>query len=144
MNQDPGDESNTPFANPGLALWAYGLMLLNLLFPVLLYLPLCVLWHRYRLATDRLVNLAINQAWLAASASTALFLLANALIISLAQYQSTFALITFEVYFIGVIPLFLIPGLLGLVKSLNQQSYLFPLLGRYCETRLRTSQEDGY
>jgi hypothetical protein len=132
-----------PLVKPGLAVWAYGLMLLNLLFPVLLYLPLCVLWHRQRLASDRQVFLAVNQSWLAASASTALFLLANALIISFAQYKSTFALITFEVYFIGVIPLFLIPGLFGLVKSLNQQTYLFPLIGRFYASRLRASQEGG-
>ena len=126
----------------GPALWAYGLMLLNLLFPVLMYLPVCLLWRRHRQATDRLVNLAVNQAWLAATASTTLFLLANALIIGLAEYRSTFALITFEMYFIGVIPLFLIPGLLGLVKGLNQQAYRFPLIGRMYETRLDTLAEE--
>ncbi len=111
------------------AIMAHGLMLLNLLFPLLIYCLLTGMWWRHRNSPDAMLYVAVNQAWWAATVSTLLFVLANGMIITLAQYQSTFALITFEVYFIFIVPIFLIPGLLGLVKSHARQIYYYPLLG---------------
>ncbi len=112
------------------AITAHGLMLLNLLFPVVIYLLLLLFWLKNRNSENKLLYVAVNQAWLAATLSTALFLVANLLIITLAAYKSTFALIIFEVYFIFIVPIFLIPGLLGLVKSNAHIIYFYPLIGR--------------
>lgn len=112
------------------AVIAYGLMLLNLLFPVVVYLFLTVMWIKYKNSGDHLLHVAINQAWIAATLSTSIFITANILILSFAAYKSTFALIAFEIYYIFVVPIFLIPGLMGLVKSNAHLVYYFPLLGR--------------
>ncbi len=114
----------------GKAIIAHGLMLLNLLFPLVLYAVLTVFWWQHRRSSDTLLFVAVNQAWIAATVSSLAFVAANALIWLLATYKSTFALITFEVYFIVVVPVFLIPGLLGLVKSNSNSMYLYPWLGR--------------
>ncbi|MCX7552445.1 hypothetical protein OS175_01020 [Marinicella sp. S1101] len=115
----------------GKAVMAYGLMLLNLLFPVVVYLFLTGMWVKHRSSEDQLLCVAVNQAWMAASLSTLIFVGENILILSLAQYKSTFALISFEIYYIFVVPIFLIPGLLGLVKSNVNKVYYFPVLGRW-------------
>lgn len=115
----------------GKAIISHGLMLLNLLFPILIYLFLTVFWLKHRQSQDRMMYVAVNQAWVAATISTLLFILANLLIVCFAVYKSTFALITFEIYFIFVVPMFLIPGLLGLVKSNANMIYFYPLLGRF-------------
>ena len=127
---------------PVPAVMAYGLMLLNLLFPIVMYFMLLVVWQRHRHSPDRLLFMAVNQSWLAATLSTCLFISANVLIITLAQYQSTFALITFELYFIGVVPIFLIPGLLGLVKSLSHEVFTYPLVGGYYQTQFLSNQAE--
>lgn len=112
------------------AIIAHGLMLLNLLFPILVYLFLVLYWLKHRRSEDQLLYVAVNQAFIAATVSTTVFILANALIVSLAQYKSTFALITFEVYFVFLVPFFLIPGLMGLVKSNASLIYYYPVLGK--------------
>ncbi|MFC3195919.1 hypothetical protein ACFODZ_16815 [Marinicella sediminis] len=109
-------------------------MLLNLLFPVLIWMLLLVYWLRHRHSDDHKTYVAINQSFIAGSLSTTLFVFAHLLIITVAQYKSTFALITFELYFIVVVPVFLIPGLMGLIKSNAGQVYYAPLLGRRFRT----------
>ena len=113
------------------AITAHALMLLNLLFPVVFFLGLSVLWFRNKKNEEKITRIAVNQAFWAAFLSTLIFLIANGLIIFFAQYKSTFALITFEVYFVFIIPLFLIPGLLGLVKSNADIIYYYPVIGRW-------------
>lgn len=114
----------------GKAIISHGLMLLNLLFPVITYLALAFYWVKHKTSHDRLLYVAINQSFIAATISTALFILANVLILTFAQYKSTFALITFEIYFVFVVPVFLIPGLMGLVKSNASIMYFYPILSR--------------
>lgn len=112
----------------GQAIVAHGLMLLNLLFPLITYGVLTAYWLRHRHSKNELLHLAVNQAWLAATLSTLLFIAANVLIVVMAQYKSTFALIVFEVYFVLVVPVFLIPGLLGLVNSNAGLAYHYPFI----------------
>ncbi len=111
------------------AIISYGLMLLNLLFPILIYVFLAFYWLKHKKSQDRLLYVAINQSFISATISTLLFILANVLVLSMAQYKSTFALITFEIYFVLVVPVFLIPGLMGLVKSNASIIYFYPILG---------------
>ena len=51
------------------------------------------------------------------------------LILLLGGYRSLHALVIFEVYYILVVPLFLIPGLIGLIKAMAGQIYRYPLIG---------------
>ena len=121
------DQSAAP--GKSLAVIGEGLYLLNLLFPLLPMLGL--LWlntrrHRYPVA---LARIHLRQALLGAVLTTLLFLGANALILLLGGYRSLHALVIFEVYYILVVPLFLIPGLIGLIKAMAGQVYRYPLIG---------------
>lgn len=113
-----------------LAVVAEGLYMLNLLFPLVTWLALLVLYLRKRDSAPELGKIHLRQAFVAATLSSTIFLLANLLILVLGGYRSISALVIFEVYFIAVVPLFLIPGLIGLIKAMSGQPYRFPLIGR--------------
>ncbi len=117
-------------ADKTLAVVSEGLYLLNLLFPLLPLLGLIWLRYRHRKHMAALVRNHLPQACRAACIATAVFIAANLLILLLGGYRSIHALIVFEVYFIIVVPLFLIPGLFGLIKAMAAQTYRYPLIGR--------------
>ena len=121
----PIDES------PGkrIAVIGQALYLLNLLFPLLPLLGLAWLHARHGAHAPRLARVNTRQALAGAAVSTALFAAANLLILALGGYRSLHALIIFEVYYIVVVPAFLIPGLIALIKALSGQVYRFPLFG---------------
>ena len=112
-----------------IAVIGEGLNLLNLLFPLLPLLGLAWLWSRHRTDDSALLRNHLRQALRAAMISSAVFLAANLLILYLGGYRGIQALIVFEVYFILVVPLFLIPGLLGLLRAMDGRPYRYPLIG---------------
>jgi uncharacterized Tic20 family protein len=114
-----------------LAVISEGLYLFNLLFPVIPLLGLGWIYSRHRGHEIGLVRNHLGQAFFGATIATTIFLAGNALILLLGGYHSISALIIFEVYFIIVVPLFLIPGLLGLIKAMASQHYRYPLIGRF-------------
>jgi uncharacterized membrane protein len=123
------ETETTPEAGKTLAVASEGLYLLNLLFPLLPLLGLAWLRYRYRHHTATLVCNHLPQAFLAACITSGVFLAANILILYLGGYRSIHALIIFEVYFILIVPLFLIPGLIGLIKAMSAQTFHYPLIG---------------
>ncbi|MBL3598597.1 MAG: hypothetical protein JMN25_01855 [gamma proteobacterium endosymbiont of Lamellibrachia anaximandri] len=112
-----------------LAIISEGLYLLNLLFPLLPLLGLAWLRYRHRSSEFDLVRNHLPQAFIGACISSSIFVAANLLILALGGYGSIAALITFEVYFIAVVPLFLIPGLMALIKAMSGQQCRYPLIG---------------
>lgn len=125
-----GPDTTAEFPGKSYAVIGEGLYLLNLLFPVISLLGLAWFYFRYRDHETAMVRSHLRQAFIAAVISTLLFMSANMLIILLGGYRSLHALIIFEVYCIAIVPLFLIPGLLGLIKAMAGQSYRYPLIGR--------------
>lgn len=123
------DNTPEPAGSP-IAVISEGLYLLNLLFPLLPLLGLGWLYSRHRKHETALVRIHLRQAFFAALLSSCVFLAANLLVLVLGGYFSLHALIIFEVYYIFVVPLFLIPGLIGLIKAISAQVYKFPLIGR--------------
>ncbi len=113
-----------------LAIISEGLYLLNLLFPLLPLLGLAWLHYRHRNSEFDLVRNHLPQAFIGACISCSIFIAANLLVLALGGYGSIAALITFEVYFIAVVPLFLIPGLMALIKAMSGQQFRYPLIGR--------------
>lgn len=122
-----GDATEIP--GKALAVISAGLYLINLLLPLLPLLGLVWLYFQHRNHAPRLAKINLMQALIGAALSSALFAAANILILSLGGYRSLHALIVFEVYYILVVPLFLIPGLITLVKAMSGQLYRFPLIG---------------
>ncbi len=121
--------TTTQPATHRLAITGEGLYLLNLLFPIISMLLLTGIYLRHRKHKEALVRNHLRQAFTAALITTAIFLAANILILLLGGYYSIYALIIFEVYFIVVVPISLIPGLLGLIKAIAGEKYYFPLIG---------------
>ncbi len=113
-----------------LAVISEGLYLLNLLFPLLPMIGLAWLRYRHRNSEFDLVRNHLPQAFIGACISSGIFVVANLLILALGGYASIASLITFEVYFIAVVPLFLIPGLMALIKAMSGHHYGYPLIGR--------------
>ena len=109
------------------------LYLLNLLFP-LIPLGFLLVMRQRRLADAGVLGRShLVQATTVAYISSALFILANVIILLFGGYKSVTALVTFEVYFIAVVPLFVIPGLLALLRAMNEQPASYPLIGRLGE-----------
>lgn len=113
-----------------LAIGAQVLFMLNLLFPLLplLALALLALWHPQRQLP--LARNHLRQGLAGAMASSLLFIAANLAIITQGGYRSMTALVAFELYYLLVVPLFLVPGLLGILRAMAGTEFRFPLLGR--------------
>ena len=73
----------------------------------------------------------LGQALAGALISTTLFILANLIIVLQGGYRSVTALIVFEVYFVVVVPIMLIPGLMALIKAMSGEPFRYPLIGRF-------------
>ena len=114
-----------------IATTAEALYLLNLLFPLLPWLVLLAFNARHRESDSFVVRAHLRQAVIAATITTSLFLVANLVVPLVGGYKSIGALILFEIYYIVVVPVSLIPGLFGLIRAMAGESYRFPLIGKY-------------
>lgn len=112
-----------------LAIVSQGLYLLNLLIPLLPLVVLSLLYLNRDVGGKPLARINLTQALIGAGISSLLFIAANLLILLLGGYRSLQALIIFEVYYILLVPVFLIPGLIALIKAMSGQIYRFPLIG---------------
>ena len=131
-SSDPADiQEPVPIEGRRLAVTAQALYLLNLLFPLL---PLLALAGIAMLHSGRGVPLARNhlrQGLAGAILSSLLFIAANLLIITQGGYRSMAALVVFELYYVLVVPLLLVPGLIGILRAISGREFQFPLLGRF-------------
>ena len=113
-----------------LAVTAESLYLLNLMFPLIPLVFMLIMYRRRFGEAAALGRNHLRQSLLAAFISSGLFILANLFILAHGGYRSVAALITFEVYFIAVVPLFVVPGLMALLRAMNEQEFRYPLIGR--------------
>ena len=113
------------------AVLAEAFFIANLLFVGFFYVALWILYFcRYQKAT-RIGKIHLSQSLIASSISTTLFCLINVIIIRTDGYASLTSLFSLEIYFILIVPLFMIAGILGFTKAIKGASYNYPLIGRY-------------
>ncbi|MES9963770.1 MAG: hypothetical protein ABW116_09520 [Candidatus Sedimenticola sp. 20ELBAFRAG] len=125
------ETDSPPPEGKGLAVIAQALYLLNLLFPILPMLGLAGVYISRRRTAAVLAMNHLGQALAGALISTTLFILANLIIVIQGGYRSVTALIVFEVYFVVVVPIMLIPGLMALIKAMAGEPFRYPLIGRF-------------
>lgn len=64
------------------------------------------------------------------SISTAIFIAINIFIISTSGYASVTALFSLEFYFMLLLPLFLLVGIIGFSRAIKGLDFSYPLIGR--------------
>ena len=113
------------------AVFAEAFFIANLLFVGLFYIALWILYFlRYQKASTVGKN-HLSQALIASSISTMLFAAINVMIILTDGYASLTSLFSLEVYFMLIVPLFMIAGIIGFSKAIKGSSFNYPLIGRY-------------
>ena len=113
------------------AAYAEAFFIGNLLFVGAFYLALWVLYFlRYKKASIITRN-HLKQALLGSSISTAIFISINIFILLTSGYASITALFSLEFYFMLLLPLFLVVGILGFSKAIKGIDFSYPVIGRF-------------
>ncbi len=117
--------------NDHTAAFAEAFFIGNLLFVGAFYLALWVLYFlRYEKASAITQN-HLKQALVGSSISTTIFIAINIFIMLTSGYASVTALFSLEFYFMLLLPLFLIVGILGFTKAIKGIDFRYPLIGRF-------------
>lgn len=117
--------------NDHTAAYAEAFFIGNLLFVGVFYLALWLLYFlRYKEASSITRN-HLKQALVASSISTTLFIIINIFIMLTTGYASLSALFSLEFYFMLLLPLFLVVGILGFSKAIKGLDFSYPLIGRF-------------
>ena len=118
-------------ANDHTAAFAEAFFIGNLLFVGAFYLALWVLYFlRYKKASAITRN-HLKQALVGSSISTVIFISINIFIMLTSGYASVTALFSLEFYFMLLLPLFLVVGILGFSKAIKGIDFSYPLIGRF-------------
>ena len=116
--------------NNHTAAYAEAFYIGNLLFVGVFYLAL---WALYLLRYERSSSITqrhLKQALIGSSISTAIFVAINIFIMLTHGYASVTALFSLEFYFMLLLPLFFIVGILGFSKAIKGLDFSYPLIGR--------------
>lgn len=101
----------------------------NLLFVGIFYL---FLWGLYFISYKHATQVGRNhlkQALLASTITTFIVVALNLYVWLSAGYASATALIAAEVYLMLVVPIFLVLGILGFTKAVNEKDFKYPIIG---------------
>jgi len=112
------------------AAFAEAFYIANLLFVGPFYLAL---WILYLLRYDKTSDIArhhMKQALIASSITTSLFMVINLTILLTSGYASLPALLSLEIYFMLIVPAFLLIGILAFVRAIRNEGFNYPLIGR--------------
>lgn len=130
MNSDNTINDNT-------AAFAEAFFIANLLFVGLFYLALWVMYFLRFRRTTAIGQHHLRQSLMASSVSTAIFILINAYIILTTGYASLNALFSLEVYYMLIVPIFLVLGIIAFTKAIKGIRFSYPVIGGL----LRTSNQ---
>ena len=106
------------------------LYIITALFPPLGFPFLGWYYLRHRNDNNPLTQAHLKQTIIAGGLISFLLTLTNILVIYLDGYNSVTALIIFEIYFLLFIPIFVFPGIVGVVKASSGEIFRFPLIAR--------------
>ena len=121
---------NTTNSKDHSAAFADAFFIANLLFVGAFYIALWVLFATRYTQADAVSRSHIKQALVGASISTGIFAIINISIILTTGYASGSALLLLEVYFMVIVPLFLVVGILAFSKAIKGEYFCYPLIGR--------------
>ena len=103
----------------------------NLLFVGAFYLALWVLYLLRYKKSSAITQNHLKQALIGSSISTTIFLIINIVIMLTSGYASVTALFSLEFYFMLLLPLFLVVGILGFTKAIKGLDFSYPVIGRF-------------
>jgi hypothetical protein len=121
--------SNEPL-NDNTAAFAEAFFIANLLFVGIFYLALWALYFLRYQQTSLIGQNHLSQSLMASSISTAIFLAINFYIVVTTGYASLNALFSLEVYYMLVVPIFLVLGIIGFTKAIKGIPFTYPVIGR--------------
>lgn len=108
--------------------YAEAFYIANLLFVGVFYLLLWGLYFIFYKGASEVSKNHIKQTLVASSLSTLIVILLNIFVVLTSGYASATGLILAEVYLMLLVPLFMIFGILGFIKAVNEKNYTYPLM----------------
>lgn len=117
--------------NDHTAAYAEAFFIGNLLFVGVFYLALWVLYFMRYKKSSAITQNHLKQALIGSSISTTIFLCINIFIMLTSGYASVTALFSLEFYFMVLLPLFLVVGILGFTRAIKGMDFRYPLIGRF-------------
>jgi hypothetical protein len=103
----------------------------NLLFVGVFYLALWALYFlRYKKASA-ITQRHLQQALIGSSISTAIFIFINIFIMFTSGYASVSALFSLEFYFMLILPMFLLVGIIAFSRAIKRIDFSYPLINRF-------------
>jgi len=124
------DRMSTQIADDNTAAFAEAFFIANLLFVGVFYLALWVLYFLRYKRTSILGKQHLDQTLLASSLSTIIFLAINVFILVTNGYASLTALFCLEFYYMLIVPLFLIAGIVAFTQAVKGLAFSYPLIGQ--------------
>lgn len=109
---------------------AMAFFMANLLFIGIFYL---ILWAFYFLAYNNASQVSknhIKQALWGSTITTTIAVSLAVIAFMTTGFASVQALIMAEVYLMVVVPLFMVLGILGFTKAINEKDFKFPIIGK--------------
>ena len=122
MDSQPLDDNTAAFSE--------AFFIANLLFVGIFYIALWVLYFLRYHHSSEMAKKHLSQTLIASSVSTIIFLTINLFILLTDGYASLTALFSLEVYFMLVVPLFLVAGIIGFTKAIKGLEFSYPLIGQ--------------
>jgi len=113
------------------AAYAAAFFIGNLLFVGAFYLALWILYIICYKESSDITKRHIKQALIGSSISTTIFISINIFIILTTGYASVAALFSLEFYFMLLLPMFLVVGILAFSKAVKGIDFNYPLISRY-------------
>ena len=112
------------------AAYAEAFFIGNLLFVGAFYLALWTLYFfRYKKSSN-ITKRHLKQTLIGSSISTTIFICINMFIVLTTGYASVTALFSLEFYFMLLLPLFLVVGILGFSRAIKGIDFNYPLISR--------------
>ena len=116
-------------ANDFTAAYAEAFYIGNLLFVGVFYLALWVLYLFHYEKSSLITQRHLKQTLIGSSISTAIFVAINIFILLTSGYASVTALFTLEFYFMLILPLFFVAGIMGFSRAIKGLDFSYPLIG---------------